>query len=33
MNESLDPPMSCLAAAGVVWMSSGVVEVSVRGSE
>jgi len=26
-------PMSCLAAAGVVWMSSGVVEVSVRGSE
>ena len=33
MNAGLDSPMSCLAAAGVVWMSSGVVEVSVRGSE
>ena len=33
MNDSLNSPMSCLAAAGVVEMSSGVVEVSVRGSE
>ena len=33
INSSLDSPMSCFAAAGVVWMSSGVVVVSVRGSE